>query len=84
MQGEERSHTLANMRPRDFVFFTTYTLVGLVSPLSSFFTLMEYYRLQLRHLSLSSIALVAISSTSVRCTWGYDHRCGCSGASSCR
>jgi hypothetical protein len=36
------------MRPGDFVFFAAYALVGLVSPLSSFFlTLLEYYRLQL-------------------------------------
>jgi hypothetical protein len=31
-----------------------------VPPLSSFLTLLEYYRLQLRHLSPNSIALVAI------------------------
>jgi hypothetical protein len=53
--------SLANMRPGDFVFFTVYTLAGLVPPLSSFFlTLLEYYRLQLQHLSPNSIALVAI------------------------
>jgi hypothetical protein len=53
--------SLANMRPGDFVFFTAYALAGLVPPLSSFFlTLLEYYRLQLQHLSLNSIALVAI------------------------
>jgi hypothetical protein len=53
--------SLANMRPRDFIFFTAYTLVGLVLPLSSFFlTLLEYYGLQLQHLSPNSIALVAI------------------------
>jgi hypothetical protein len=53
--------SLANMRPGDFVFFTTYTLVGLLPPLSSFFlTLLEYCGLQLQHLSPSSIALVAI------------------------
>jgi hypothetical protein len=40
--------SLANMRPGDFVFFAAYALVGLVSPLSSYFlTLLEYYRLQL-------------------------------------
>jgi hypothetical protein len=53
--------SLANMRPGDFVFFTAYALVGLVPPLSSFFlTLLEYYGLQLQHLSPNSIALVAI------------------------
>jgi hypothetical protein len=53
--------SLANMRSGDFVFFTAYALVGLVPPLSSFFlTLLEYYGLQLQHLSLNSIALVAI------------------------
>jgi hypothetical protein len=51
----------ANMRPGDFVFFATYALAGPVPPLSSFFlTLLEYYRLQLQHLSPNSIALVAI------------------------
>jgi hypothetical protein len=49
------------MRPGDFVFFAAYTLARLVPPLSSFFlTLLEYYGLQLQHLSPNSIALVAI------------------------
>jgi hypothetical protein len=48
------------MRPRDFVFFAAYALVGLVPPLSSFLTLLEYYGLQLQHLSPNSITLVAI------------------------
>jgi hypothetical protein len=53
--------SLANMSPGDFVFFTAYAVAGLVPPLSSFFlTLLEYYRLQLQHLSPNSIALVAI------------------------
>jgi hypothetical protein len=53
--------SLANMRPVDFIFFVAYTLAGLVQSLSSFFlTLLEYYRLQLQHLSPNSIALVAI------------------------
>jgi hypothetical protein len=53
--------SLANMRSWDFIFFVVYTLAGLVPPLSSFFlTLMEYYGLQLQHLSPNSIALVAI------------------------
>jgi hypothetical protein len=64
--------SLANMRPGDFIFFAAYSLAGLVPPLSSFFlTLLEYYGLQLQHLSPNSIALVAM----------FIHRC--SGASSC-
>jgi hypothetical protein len=38
---------LANMRPGYFIFFASYTLVGLVPPLSSFLMLLEYYGLQL-------------------------------------
>jgi hypothetical protein len=53
--------SLANMRSGDFIFFTTYALAELVPPLSSFFlTLLEYYELQLQHLSPNSITLVAI------------------------
>jgi hypothetical protein len=53
--------SLANMRPGDFIFFTTYVMARLVPPLSSFFlTLLEYYGLQLQHLSPNSIALVVI------------------------
>jgi hypothetical protein len=53
--------SLANMGPGDFIFFAAYALVGLVPPLfSSFLTLLEYYGLQLQHLSLNSIKLVAI------------------------
>jgi hypothetical protein len=53
--------SLANMGLEDFVFFVTYALAGLVLPLSSFFlTLLEYYGLQLQHLSPNSITLVAI------------------------
>jgi hypothetical protein len=53
--------SLANMRSGNFVFFAAYALAGLVPPLSSFFlTLLEYYGLQLQHLSPNSIALVAI------------------------
>jgi hypothetical protein len=52
---------LANMVPRYFIFFVVYALAGLVPLLSSFFlTLLEYYRLQLQHLSPNSITLVAI------------------------
>jgi hypothetical protein len=53
--------SLANMRPGNFVFFVAYALARLVPPMSSFFLmLLEYYRLQLQHLSPNSIALVAI------------------------
>jgi hypothetical protein len=53
--------SLANMRSGDFVFFAAYALVGLVPPLSFFFlTLLEYYGLQLQHLSPNSIAWVTI------------------------
>jgi hypothetical protein len=53
--------SLANMRSGDFIFFVAYALAGLVPPLSSFFLmLLEYYRLQLQHLSPNSITLVAI------------------------
>jgi hypothetical protein len=49
------------MGPGNFVFFAAYALVGLVPPLSSFFlTLLEYYGLQLQHLSPNSITLVTI------------------------
>jgi hypothetical protein len=53
--------SLANMRLGDIVFFVAYALAGLVPPLSSsFLTLLEYYGLQLQHLSPNSIAMVAI------------------------
>jgi hypothetical protein len=52
--------SLANMRSGDFIFFAVYALAGLVPPLSSFLTPLEYYGLQLLHLSPNSIALVAI------------------------
>jgi hypothetical protein len=49
------------MRPGDFIFFVAYALAGLVPPLPSIFlTLLEYYGLQLQHLSPNSIALVVI------------------------
>jgi hypothetical protein len=44
---KSRAASLANMRLGDFVFFTAYALAGLVPPLSSFLTLLEYYGLQL-------------------------------------
>jgi hypothetical protein len=53
--------SLANMRLGDFDFFAAYALAGQVLLLSSFsLTLLEYYGLQLQHLSPNSIALVAI------------------------
>jgi hypothetical protein len=52
---------LANLEPGDFVFFLAHALAGLVPPLSSFFLmLLEFYGLQLQHLSPNSITLVAI------------------------
>jgi hypothetical protein len=52
--------SLANMRPGDFIVFAAYALAGLVPPLFSFLTLLEYYGLQLQHFSPNSITLVAI------------------------
>jgi hypothetical protein len=53
--------SLANMRSGEFIFFAVDALAGLVPSLSSFFlTLLEYYGLQLQHLSPNSITLVAI------------------------
>jgi hypothetical protein len=52
---------LANLKPANFVFFSAYALAGLVLSLSSFFLmLLEFYGLQLQHLSPNSITLVAI------------------------
>jgi hypothetical protein len=52
---------LANLAPGDFVFFSAYALAGLVPPVSSFFLmLLEFYGLQLQHLSPNSITLVTI------------------------
>jgi hypothetical protein len=52
---------LANLEPGDFIFFSAYALAGMVPPLSSFFLmLLEFYGLQLQHLSPNSITLVAI------------------------
>jgi hypothetical protein len=48
------------MRLGDFDFFAAYALAGLVPPLPFFLTVLEYYGLQLWHLSPNSIALVAI------------------------
>jgi hypothetical protein len=52
---------LANLEPGDFFFFSAHTLAGLVPLRSSFFLmLLEFYGLQLQHLSPNSITLVAI------------------------
>jgi hypothetical protein len=52
---------LSDLESGDFVFFSAYALAGLVPPLSSFFLmLLEFYGLQLQHLSPNSITLVAI------------------------
>jgi hypothetical protein len=54
-----------------------------VLSLSSFFlTLLEYYGLQLQHLSPNSIMLVAIFIQFCEMFVGVRHRCGCFGASS--
>jgi hypothetical protein len=52
---------LVNLQPGAFIFFSCYATVGLVLPVSSFpFTLLEFYGLQLQHLSPHSLILVAI------------------------
>jgi hypothetical protein len=48
------------VRPGEYIFFTSYALARPVLPFSSFFTLLEWYDLQLHHLSTHSITLVAI------------------------
>jgi hypothetical protein len=48
------------MGPGDFVFFVAYALAGLVPSHFSFLTLLEYYGLQLQHISPNSITLVTI------------------------
>jgi hypothetical protein len=56
-----RHGILSLVHPSDFIYFSVYALAGLVPPLSSFFlVLLEHYGLQLQHLSLHSITLVAI------------------------
>jgi hypothetical protein len=51
----------ANLRPDEFVYFSSYALSGLVLLFSSFFfTLLESYSLQLHHLSSHYIMLVVI------------------------
>jgi hypothetical protein len=52
--------TLSGLQPSELVF-TSNALAGLALPVSSFlFTLLEFYGLQLQHLSLQPLALVAI------------------------
>jgi hypothetical protein len=56
-----KSIPLTDLQASEFIFFTSYTLAGLVFPVSSFlFTLLEYYGLHLQHLSLHSLTLVVI------------------------
>jgi hypothetical protein len=55
-----RRGMLSHAYPGDFVYFSSYALAGLVSPLSSFLVLLEHYRPQVQHLSPHSITLVAI------------------------
>jgi hypothetical protein len=52
---------LSLAHPGDYVYFSSYSLFGLVLPLSSFFlVLLEHYGLLLQHLSPHCIMLVAI------------------------
>jgi hypothetical protein len=52
---------LTGMRPSEFVYFASYALSRLMLPFSSFlFMLLEYYGLQLQHLSPQSVTLVSI------------------------
>jgi hypothetical protein len=52
---------LINLQPKEFVYFSCYAAVGLVPSVSSFrFTLLEFYGLQLQHLSSHSLILVVI------------------------
>jgi hypothetical protein len=60
LMGWQAPSLACKVRLGDFIFFAAYALAGLVPPLSSFLMLLEYYGLQLQHLSPNSIALVAI------------------------
>jgi hypothetical protein len=52
---------LVNLQLGEFIYFSCYVAVGLVPPASSFlFMLLEFYGLQLRHLSPHSLVLVVI------------------------
>jgi hypothetical protein len=73
---------LVNLQPGEFIYFSCYAAVGLVPPVSSFlFTLLEFYGLQLQHLSHQSLVLVVIFSTSVRYLSVCDRRSSCFGCS---
>jgi hypothetical protein len=53
--------SLVNLQPRELVFFTCYAATGPVLSMSSFLlTLLEFYGLQLHHLSPHSLILVVI------------------------
>jgi hypothetical protein len=70
--------------PGDFIYFSSYTLAGLVPPLSSIFLmLLEHYGLQLQHLSLHSITLVVIFAHFCEMFLGCGRRCICSDTSTC-
>jgi hypothetical protein len=75
--------SLANMRLGDFVFFTAYALEGWCHrcPPSSLCWSTTGSSCNI-YLPTPSLWWPS-SPTSVRCMWGYGHRCGCSGASSC-
>jgi hypothetical protein len=55
-----RAIPLGDLWPSEFIFFTSHALAGLVLPFSYFLTLLEWYDLQLHHLSPHSITLVVI------------------------
>jgi hypothetical protein len=56
-----RRGMLSLAQPGDFVYFSVYALVKLMSPFSSFsLVLLEHYGLQLQHLSPHYVTLVAI------------------------
>jgi hypothetical protein len=56
-----RRGMLSLTQPGDFIYFSSYALAGLVSPLSSFFlVLLKHYGLRLQHLSPHSITLVVV------------------------
>jgi hypothetical protein len=51
---------LINFQPGELVFFSFYAAAGLVLPMPPFLTLLEFYALQLHHLSPHSLILAAI------------------------
>jgi hypothetical protein len=79
---KHRVTSLTNMGPGDFVFFAAYALAGLVPPLSSFLMPLEYYGIQLQHISPNSITLVAIFIHFCEMFVGCGNRSGCFGSSS--